>query len=209
VNDELLQDERVTLWGLLLEVHAAIQRRLVHDLEVETGLPGHWFEVLLRIGRTPGQAVPMTQLAGMVSFSSGGFTKLADRMERAGLIRRAPCPTDRRSTLATLTEDGRRALHQALAVHLPGLQRHLIDSLDDRQRSELEQILRTLRTKLEAERTRSSLPLPLGEGRVRASPEGNLAASPHPSPRPAGEGARRIHLGGSGSRGVRRGSVHD
>jgi DNA-binding MarR family transcriptional regulator len=155
VDEALLHDERVTLWGLWLEVHEAIKQRLVHDLEVEAGLPGHWFEVLLRIGRTPGQAVPMTQLAGMVSFSSGGFTKLADRLERAGLIRREPCPSDRRSTLATLTEDGRRALDRALAVHLPGLQRHLIDYLDDRQRAELEQILRTLRTRLEAEcRTR-------------------------------------------------------
>ena len=152
MDEARLHDERVTLWGLWLEVHEAIKARLVRDLEVEAGLPGQWFEVLLRIGRTPGQAVPMTQLAEMVSFSSGGFTKLADRMERAGLIRREPCPTDRRSTLATLTADGQRALERGLAIHLPGLQRHLIDYLDQGQRADLEQILRTLRSQLQAER---------------------------------------------------------
>jgi DNA-binding MarR family transcriptional regulator len=87
----------------------------------------------------------MTQLAEMVLFSSGGFTKLADRMERAGLIRRIPSPGDRRSLLATLTPEGHAALERALAVHVPGLQRHLIDPLTPRQRRQLEQILRTLR----------------------------------------------------------------
>jgi DNA-binding MarR family transcriptional regulator len=145
MNDDLLHDERVTLWGLFLEAHEGIKRRLEQELRAEVGLPSSWFEVLLRIGRTPGQAVPMTQLAEMVLFSSGGFTKLADRMERAGLLRRVPCPTDRRSLLATLTDEGRRVLDRALSVHVPGLQRYVVDHLDAGQCRELEAILRTLR----------------------------------------------------------------
>ena len=150
VADDLLHDERVTLWGLFLEVHEGIKRRLDRELRAEVGIPDPWLEVLLRIGRTPGQAVRMTQLADMVLFSSGGFTKLADRMERAGLIRREPCPGDRRSSLATLTPEGRRVLDRALAVHVPGLQRYLVDHLDARQRRQLEEILRTLRSALSA-----------------------------------------------------------
>ena len=113
--DDLLHDDRVTLWGLFFEAYQGIQRRLDRELRAEVSLPDGWLEVLLRIGRTPGQAVPMTQLAEMVLFSSGGFTKLADRMERAGLIHRAPCPTDRRSLLATLTPEGERVLDRAPA----------------------------------------------------------------------------------------------
>jgi DNA-binding MarR family transcriptional regulator len=145
MSDDLLHDDRVTLWGLFLEAHAALSHRLVRELRSGAGLPDGWFEVLLRIGRTPGQAVPMTKLAEQVLFSSGGFTKLADRMETAGLIRRQPCPTDRRSHLATLTPEGRRALDRALAIHVPGLQRYLLDPLDDQQHRELETILRALR----------------------------------------------------------------
>ncbi len=78
--DDLLHDDRVTLWGLFLEAHEGIKRRLEDELRAAVELPGPWFEVLLRIGRTPGRALPMTQLARMVLFSSGGFTKLADRM---------------------------------------------------------------------------------------------------------------------------------
>ena len=140
----------VTLWSLLLVVHAGSGRRLEGELRAETGLADAWFEVLLRIGRTPGQAVRMTDLANQVLFSSGGFTKLADRMEQAGLIRREPCPDDRRAIFAVLTAEGRRVLDRALAVHLPGLQRYLCDPLDARQRHELEAILRTLRAALSA-----------------------------------------------------------
>src|SRR5215212_8242749 len=150
MNDNRVLDDRITLWGLFLEVHAGIGRRLHNELRATLDLPDAWFEVLLRIGRTAGQAVRMTDLANMVLFTSGGFTKLADRMEQAGLIRREPCPDDRRATYAVLTPEGRRVLDQALAVHLPGLQRYLYDPLDARQRRELESILRTLRAALDA-----------------------------------------------------------
>ena len=148
MSDEQLLDDRITLWGLFLEVHAGVSRRLERELQAELELPDAWFEVLLRIGRTPGQAVRMTDLARMVLFSSGGFTKLADRMEQAGLIRREPCPTDRRAIFAVLTPSGRAVLDRALAVHLPGLQRYVCDPIDSEQRHHLETILRTLRAAL-------------------------------------------------------------
>lgn len=150
MSDDLVHDDRITLWGLFLEVHAAIGRRLARELRAAVDLPDAWLDVLLRIARTPGERVRMTDLANMVLFSSGGFTKLADRMEQAGLIRREPCPDDRRAILAVLTDEGRRVLERALAVHLPGLQRYLCDPLDAQQRRELETILRTLRSALTA-----------------------------------------------------------
>lgn len=143
--DDLLHDDRITLWGLFLEAQEGIKRRIDEELRSGADLPAPWLEVLLRIGRTPGQAVPMSQLAKMVLFSSGGFTKLADRMERAGLIRRIPSQGDRRSILAMLTPEGRTALERGLAVNGPSIQRHLLDHLDPAQRRQLEEILRTLR----------------------------------------------------------------
>jgi DNA-binding MarR family transcriptional regulator len=164
MTEALLHDERVTLWGLFLEAHESLRRRLDRELRAAVDLPGPWFEVLLRIGRTPGQAVPMTQLADMVLFSSGGFTKLADRMESAGLIRRVPCPGDRRSLLATLTPEGRSVLDRALAVHVPGIQRHLIDQLTPDQRLQLEQILRTLRAAVPPSATTTAEPQVVNPG---------------------------------------------
>jgi DNA-binding MarR family transcriptional regulator len=69
-------------------------------------------------------------------------------MEQAGLIRRQPCPEDRRATYAVLTPKGREVLDRALAIHVPGLQRYLCDPLNPQQRRELEASLRTLRAAL-------------------------------------------------------------
>src|SRR3954454_15432808 len=133
MSEDLVYDDRITLWGLFLEVHAGIGRRLARELRADVDLPDAWLDVLLRIGRTPGQRVRMTDLARMVLFSSGGFTKLADRMEQAGLIRREPRPDDRRPVYAVLTDEGRQSLDRALTVHLPSLQLYLYDPLDARQ----------------------------------------------------------------------------
>ncbi len=150
MSDELLHDPRITEYGLLLEVLTTLNERLTADIEEAVGIPHTWFEVLLRIGRTPGQAMRMTRLAEAVSFSSGGFSRLADRMQQAGLITREPDPDDRRAIVVRVTGHGRAVLRASLAVHVPGLQRHFIGHLTPEQRSALEVILRHLRTALTA-----------------------------------------------------------
>ena len=142
---DLVDDDRITLWGLFLEAHHMISESLWADVEAVFPYPEAWFEVLLRLSRSPGGAQPMTRLARMVLFSSGGFTKLADRMEAEGLIRRVACPDDRRSSLATITPKGRRVLDRGLRTHLPSLDKHFLANLDDTQQVQLEAILRTLR----------------------------------------------------------------
>ncbi|MGW2636679.1 MarR family winged helix-turn-helix transcriptional regulator [Streptomyces sp. NPDC001348] len=141
MNEHLLNDDDVTLYGLFVEAHARIKPLVHRDL----GIPDAWFEVLLRLGRTPGHQLRMTDLAEAVSFSSGGFTRLADRMEKEGLIRRAPDPGDRRAALAVLTDQGEEALNHALTAHVHQLRTHVTAALPADDREHLARILRTLR----------------------------------------------------------------
>lgn len=141
MNEQLLNDDDVTLFGLFVEAHSRIKPLVNRDL----GIPQTWFEVLLRLGRTPGHQLRMTDLAEAVSFSSGGFTRLADRMEKEGLIRRDPDPADRRAALAVLTDKGGQALDHALTAHVSHLRNHLAGPLSAEDRRHLERILRTLR----------------------------------------------------------------
>jgi DNA-binding MarR family transcriptional regulator len=140
-----LQDPLITVWGLVLEGEAVINQLLEADLLREFDLPMKWFEVLLRLGRTPGHAIPLTELATSVSFSSSGFTRLADRIEAAGLISRQACATDRRVTYAVITPAGRELLERSVRLHLDGLRRHVTAHLSAEQVDQLAQIMRTLR----------------------------------------------------------------
>jgi DNA-binding MarR family transcriptional regulator len=141
VNEELLNDDDVTLYGLFVEAYTRL-KPLVHS---DLGLPETWFEVLLRLGRTPEHRLRMTDLAEAVSFSSGGFTRLADRMAKDGLIRRDPDPLDRRAALAVLTDKGAEALDRALTQHVTQLRTHVSGPLSTADRRHLERALRTLR----------------------------------------------------------------
>lgn len=102
-NDD---DELITWWGLTIEGYRATQATMERRIAERFSLQPGFFEILLRLVRTPGLRLPMTQLAREASFTSGGLTKIADRMVTAGLIRREPCETDRRVIRAVLTEHG-------------------------------------------------------------------------------------------------------
>nr|WP_240982754.1 MarR family transcriptional regulator [Streptomyces sp. S3(2020)] len=74
-------------------------------------------EVFIRLCRQPGEAVSQRQLADDLTLTSSGTTRLIDRMEVAGLVRRVPSPGDRRVALVEPTEAGREVFVRAAAVH--------------------------------------------------------------------------------------------
>jgi DNA-binding MarR family transcriptional regulator len=65
----------------------------------------------------------MQELAHSVLLSKSGLTRLFDRVEKAGLVKRTPCPSDRRITWAALTPKGLAALRKAMPVLNRSLER--------------------------------------------------------------------------------------
>lgn len=116
-----VDDPLITTFGRLVEVHAALGQQLGRDLEQQCGIGHSWFEVLLRIARAENGQVSMSALAQRVALTTGGITRLFDRMIAAGLVERVPCPTDRRVQFAALTDAGKAKLDQAAVVHAANL----------------------------------------------------------------------------------------
>jgi DNA-binding MarR family transcriptional regulator len=137
-------DERVLLFGLLLETNARLERQLGASLEDATGLPLAWFEVLLRIHRAEGGFLSMSSLASQTVYSSGGTTRLIDRIEAQGLVVRGACPSDRRGVHVRLTELGEATLTKALEVHVTHLDEFVTSKLTAAEREGLETALRKL-----------------------------------------------------------------
>lgn len=137
-------DRLVTTFGRLVEAHAGVSRRTGKSLEAECGIPQAWLEVLLRISRADGGQVSMGSLAQQVALTTGGITRLLDRMIGAGLVRRVPCPTDRRVQFAALTPQGRELLDKALVVHAADL-RAVFAGFDQRDLDALDGLLDRLR----------------------------------------------------------------
>jgi MarR family 2-MHQ and catechol resistance regulon transcriptional repressor len=134
----------MTTFGRLLEVQSRLERRLGADLEARCNLPHAWFEVLLRLGRSEDDRLTMGSLAEQISLTTGGVTRLIDRMQVAGYVQRVPCPTDRRVSYAALTAAGRAKLDEAARVHTANL-RVVFAGFSDDDRSRLDALLDRLR----------------------------------------------------------------
>jgi DNA-binding MarR family transcriptional regulator len=102
---------------LLFEAHAALSARFAVQL-AEHALSQIEFEVLLRLARSPGQNLRMTDLSSQTTLSTSGVTRVVDRMERDGLVCRRSCDSDRRISYAVITESGLARLDEALPGHL-------------------------------------------------------------------------------------------
>jgi len=117
VTENLADDPRITAIGLLFEVHTGLAARFAAQFE-EHGLSTVEFEVLMRLRRSAGHQLRMTDLAAQAALSTSGATRVVDRMVRDGLVCRRACPSDRRSSYAVLTRAGQQRLDDTLPGHL-------------------------------------------------------------------------------------------
>ena len=125
------------LWSI---VHAGnrIQERLEDSLE-ETGLSLAKLKALKHLveAREP---MALGQLAEKIACVKSNVTQLVDRLENDGLVQRVPDPSDRRSVLAAVTEEGRRR-YQAGSAALAEAEREMLTAIPDGARGSVNSVL--------------------------------------------------------------------
>jgi DNA-binding MarR family transcriptional regulator len=136
-----MDEEPIRLMGLLVRVHRRLTDTLGRELEQSVGIPLVFFDVLIHVGAAPEGRLTMSRLSTDVALTTGGITRLVDRMVGAGLVARENCPNDRRSIHVVLTPEGRAVLNRAVAAHMDGIERHLMAHLDGSDRAALESAL--------------------------------------------------------------------
>lgn len=116
-------------WRGLLRVHAHLVKALDAQLEREHGIGLTTYEVLVYLETSPECQMRMCDLADSILLSRSGLTRLADRLERDGLIARASCAHDARGAYAVLTPRGRDTLRAARSTHHAGVRTHFLSRL--------------------------------------------------------------------------------
>lgn len=145
-TDSLLDDNRITEFGLLIEATRRLTRIVETSLRENHDLTLVEFEALVRIGRSPGRQMSMSDLAGQMVLTSGGITRLVDRLANNGYVSRVACPSDRRVHWAQLTDKGVTAVSQALETHLGDLDDHFFSAMSADERAVAMPVLDRLRT---------------------------------------------------------------
>src|SRR5581483_8567428 len=96
--------DRLRSWRLFFESALALLDVLDTELEHAVGIPMRWYDVLVHLEESP-EGIRMNELAEQILYSKSGFTRVVDRMEDAGLVRRVRPDDDRRSILVVLTDN--------------------------------------------------------------------------------------------------------
>jgi DNA-binding MarR family transcriptional regulator len=122
--------ERLRCWRLFFESSMALIDMLDTELQEAVGIPQRWYDVLVQLEEAP-DGLPMNELAERILYSKSGFTRVVDRMEEAGLVRRVRPEHDRRSILVLLTEEGTKTMERARLHHRDGIDRHFSRHLTD------------------------------------------------------------------------------
>jgi MarR family 2-MHQ and catechol resistance regulon transcriptional repressor len=137
-----LDDPRLTAAGLLFEVANGLTGLLGPQIAA-AGVSMSEFEVLLRLSRTDGTRLRMSDLATQANLSSSGLTRLVDRLETRDLVRRQACPSDGRGSFAVLTPSGLELLLSIMPGHVELIERWYTGALSPTQLDQISAALRT------------------------------------------------------------------
>ncbi len=128
--------------GFLMKQAVELLSRAIDARMVEHSLTDAQWRPLLKLSRNPHATA--TQMARMVGCDSGATTRLLDRLEDKGLLRRVRSVDDRRVQQLELTPEGQKAaavvpyvIADVLNAHLADLSHAEIDQL----RSLLERVI--------------------------------------------------------------------
>jgi DNA-binding MarR family transcriptional regulator len=127
-------------WLALIRTHATLWNQTEAQMRQDSGLTMARYDVLMQLDIAGGR-LGLSDLAAAILLSPSGLSKLVDRMAAAGFLRREPDPDDARSTFATITPRGRRAVRKARLSHHDWLDRVFGGALDDRDVNDLTRIM--------------------------------------------------------------------
>ncbi|HET7495878.1 MAG TPA: MarR family transcriptional regulator [Candidatus Limnocylindrales bacterium] len=119
MDDESSADDEAWFhsWRGVLFTSARVLRMADSDMVQHDGFPLTWFDVLSRLADAGPAGLRMQELEEVALFTRSGLTRLVDRIEAAGLVRREPVPGDRRGVRVVLTAAGRQRYVAAIARH--------------------------------------------------------------------------------------------
>jgi DNA-binding MarR family transcriptional regulator len=122
-------EPHLSAWRAVLNAHASVVDRVEQALAEADLPPLAWYDVLWAVRRAPDRRIRMAELADSLTLSRGGLTKLADRLEAGGLLRRERAEDDGRGLYAVLTEAGDETLRRMWPVYSRVLRATFVDAL--------------------------------------------------------------------------------
>ncbi|SDC33210.1 MarR family winged helix-turn-helix transcriptional regulator [Actinokineospora iranica] len=135
-----LSDAEQDAWRTFVTMLGALVDHLDRQLQRDSKMPYTYYEILVVLSHAPNRELRMSELAGLRNSSRSRLSHAVARLEEAGWVERRECPTDKRGSLAVLTDAGFAALAAAAPGHVAAVREVLFDRLTPDQVKSLGEI---------------------------------------------------------------------
>ena len=137
-------------WALFLTVQTELVSRMEAELKKSKLPPLTWYDVLWALECSPDHRLRMHELANKVVLSRSNLTRLVDRLERSGLVKREQSIDDKRGAHCVLKTSGLTLRKKMWPVYQKCIfalfNRHLSEKSDAKLKSVLKDVLTAIRT---------------------------------------------------------------
>lgn len=159
-----LSTEESAAWVRLVALAELLPGALDAQLLRDAGLTHFEYGVLMALGAAPERTMRMTELASRTNATLPRLSHVARRLEERGLIRRFPCPEDRRATNATVTEAGLALIEAAAPGHVDTVRANVLDVLSPEQLQQLYEIAGRVLSRLDPDERLTATSCQFSEG---------------------------------------------
>jgi len=135
-----LTSEQQDAWIALAGVTVWLPSALDDQLRRDAGVTHVEYQVLSWLSMSPGRTARMSDIAGAANVKLPHLSRIANRLESRGWMRRRSDPQDGRATLASLTDEGWDKVVATAPGHAAEVQRLVFDNLTEAQVRQLREI---------------------------------------------------------------------
>jgi DNA-binding MarR family transcriptional regulator len=146
---EWLTDQEQSTWRALVAMIRTVNEELERQLQRDAQITHASYQVLVALSENREDAPRMSDLALCLAWSQSRLSHVMAWLERSGWVRRIPCPTDKRSSLAQLTPKGRQKLAESGPGHVAEVRHLVIDALTGEQQRALVRISEAITARAE------------------------------------------------------------
>ena len=147
-----LGKKELRAWSRLVRAHRVLTD-IVDSRLKSAGLPPvAWYQAIAELERAGEAGLRPFEIEQAIGEAQYSVSRMVDRLEKAGLVQRAPCEDDRRGWRIILTGEGRTARSAMWEVYSGVLKENFIDRLSGKQVRALDEILGDLLPKASGKR---------------------------------------------------------
>lgn len=134
----------VTAWVRLNRAQQAALSHIETALKKASLPPLNWYDILLELKREPGKALRPLEIERRMLLPQYGVSRLIERIEKAGYVRRELCDEDARGHRVQITPEGEAMLQQMWPVYSAAIEETIGVPLSSPETATLNELLAKL-----------------------------------------------------------------